>query len=195
MAKIRNLIIQFLILLFISCTISCKYKNNAKIKQFVGDSLISTKLYFTILTTKKTSQLLENQNNLYIKNFSKFKSTTISTSTDLNIKLIKANTPNEKDLKINLYTYLKDKKVDSIQFYRNLSGGKFGHFNTLSYFNSKKNKFWQIQYFPTNPLRGNTPGIISYTEKSITQEGLITTDSIHYLDESLQAVLDENNLY
>lgn len=53
----------------------------------------------------------------------------------------------------------------------------------------------QIKYFPLNPLRGNSIGIVSYTESSINVDGTIKSDSLHYLDESLDVEMEKYNLY
>lgn len=78
---------------------------------------------------------------------------------------------------------------------RNISGDEFAKYNCLSYFNTKTKKIWQIKYFPLNPLRGNATGIVSYTISSIKSAGIIETDSIYYLDESLDTAMDKYHLY
>jgi hypothetical protein len=197
---IKNIFIVFSMIIFSFC---CKQNNkhlvdeskHGYINHFVGDFTLSKRNYFKTLTTGNTAQLLEKQNSLYLKNFFQYQSEKISSLNAVNIKLIKENSSNKKDIKINLYTYLGNKKIDSIQFYRNISGDGFGYFNSLSYVDTKTKKIWQIRYFPINPLRGNTVGIVSYTEKSITDEGNIKTDSIHYLDESLDVEMVNYHLY
>lgn len=110
------------------------------------------------------------------------------------LKLIKEEQlRNENNLKINLFTFKDGKKIDSIEFYRNISNIGRGLYNCLSYFDKKTNKIWQIKYFYFN--EGNSVDIISYKEISISSDGTIQSDLLHYLDESLDVEMEKLNLY
>ena len=197
----KKTVFTFFALLVIFFGICCKQSKNTlphgnQISNiFFGDSELAKKYYFKTLVAGNEVFLLKKQNEKYQKVYFNFKDYSYSLSKDITIKLIKEVLPNKKNVKINLYTYRGKDKIDSVQFYRNISGEGFGKYNCLSYFDKKTNKIWQIQYFPSNPLRDDSSGIISYSENNITFDGRIKSDSLHYLDESLDAEMEKYNLY
>ena len=201
MITTRNTIFSLFIFisLFYSFCDECEKNHitekNQNENAYWGDFTLSHTYYWKKLVKGKTYQILKKQNSLYQNTYTKIQPQKISLSKNLIIKLTRVKTTNQSDIKINLYTYIGNKKIDSIQFYRSVSGNEFGHFNSLSYFNPNTHKIWQIQYFPINPVTGNSVGIVSYTEKNIRSDGKIKTDSLHYLDESLDVEMDKYHLY
>jgi len=175
-------------------TVSNSTINNS----FLGDSTLSQPDYFTSISQNNGTKKLENQNILYKKYYSDSKNNEVSifNSRGLNIKIVKEKFLDKGNMKINLYTFFNGKKIDSIQFYRDFEGNGFGSYNCLSYYDKKADKIWQLQYFPVTPNpSGDSPGIISFTRKSINSEGMIKVDSTYYLDEYLEAEMDKYNLY
>lgn len=162
---------------------------------FWGDSTLAKENYFKTVASEHGSSILKKQNNLYLKKYSDYNSTD-SKSTNLNaisVQLLKQSSSSSKEFKVNFFTYDNGKKIDSLDFYRNISGDGFGEYNCLSYFDQKNNRLWQIKYFPS---KGKDPSyIISYSKSSITSDGKIEQDSLYYLDESLEEEMDKYNLY
>ncbi|MCS4302308.1 MULTISPECIES: hypothetical protein [unclassified Chryseobacterium] len=192
------------LLLMILVSVCCKKtvdnlsKNAGHNKNyFSGDSILASPNYFNSLKNKKGDMVLQQQNEEYLKKYtlSENNESYFPLKDNVSIKLVKEKQIDRSIIKVNLFTYVNNKKTDSIQFYRNISGEGFGNYNCLSYFNAKTNKIWQIKYFPLNPLRGNSAGIVSYTESSISPDGTIKSDSLHYLDESLDVEMEKYNLY
>lgn len=199
--KKHTILIFSPILIFI-LGICCKQSKNSlsinenKIENhFFGDSILSKNNYFETLVKGNDKSFLKKQNEKYLTIYSHFKNDSSFISEDISIKLIKEELHDENNIKVNLFTYKGKEKVDSIQFYRNISGEGFGTYNCLSYYNKQTNKIWQIKYFPLNPLRANLVGIVSYTESSFTSDGKFKLDSLHYLDESLDLEMEKYNLY
>ncbi|UCA59708.1 hypothetical protein KB553_22330 [Chryseobacterium rhizoplanae] len=204
MITIKKIYSYFALLLVILISICCKQAVDTSSKNtlynknyFVGDSILSNANYFSSLKNGKGYLVLKKQNEEYLKKYSLTESNEfdLHLKNNLSIKFIKEKQKDKNLIKVNLFTYINNKKTDSIQFYRNISGDGFGNYNCLSYFNKKTNKIWQIKYFPLNPLRGNSVGIVSYTESSISVDGTIKSDSLHYLDESLDVEMENYNLY
>lgn len=165
---------------------------------FVGDSIMKKQNFFINIASKKGTSILKNINKKYLKNFSKFYKSNLKLSKfeNITIKVVKQSSSNLNEIKVNFFTYKNDKKVDSIQFYRNIEGDGYGTYNCLSYYDSKKNKIWQLEYFPVTPNpKGDSPGIISFSKMSINSEGKIKSDSLFYLDEYLEVERGNYGLY
>ncbi|WP_336959506.1 hypothetical protein [Chryseobacterium contaminans] len=204
MITLKKTYSSFALFLIILISICCKQAVDTSSKNalhnknyFVGDSILAKANYFNFLKNRKGDLVLKNQNEEYLKQYSLSENDElyITLKDNVSIKLVNEKQTDRSIVKVNLFTYVNNKKTDSIQFYRNISGDGFGNYNCLSYFNKKTNKIWQIKYFPLNPLRGNSIGIVSYTESSINVDGTIKSDSLHYLDESLDVEMEKYNLY
>lgn len=157
---------------------------------FLGDSKISRghEKYFKNLVRTKGYIILKNQNNQYKNAYAKFDKSELinSNSKHLKFKLIKQYI--DKDYRIVLYTYLNGKKKDSCEFYRNSNNNELQNYTCMSYLDLKENKIWQIKYFSQGE-------IILYGSDEINIDGSIKTDSIYFLDESLDALMQSYNLY
>lgn len=194
-----------LLILMISLSFCCKQKKElfeTKTSKniYTGDSTLSNKNYFNTLVSlgdEKINLALQKQNEKYLKEYKKINPGELQSISKENYttKLVNEAQHDKNNIKVNLYTIIGNKKIDSISFYRNISGNNFGKYICLSYFNPKMNKLWQIKYFPLNPIRGNSASMISYTVKSINETGIIKTDIIHFLDESLEVEMEKNELY
>ncbi|SDI15737.1 hypothetical protein [Chryseobacterium jejuense] len=204
MKNIKKVYSYSALMLTILVSICCKQAVDTSSKNiahnrnhFVGDSILANANYFNSLKNGKGYLVLKKQNEEYLKQYSLAENNehSLPLENNISIKLIKERQTDRNIIKVNLFTYVNNKKADSIQFYRNISGDGFGNYSCLSYFNAKTNKIWQIKYFPLNPLRGNSVGIVSYTESSISTDGTIKSDSLHYLDESLDVEMEKYNLY
>lgn len=190
------------LLLTVLTSICCKQIKDNSIKNapqsknyFVGDSILASANYFNSLKNGKGYPELKKQNEEYLKKYSLTENNELFLSLEkgVSIKLIKEKQKDKNVVKVNLFTFINKKKTDSIQFYRNIPQSEMGLYNCMSYFNTKTGKIWQIKYFHSN--NDKNVNIISYTEKSISSDGSIKSNSIHYLDESLDVKLDELNLY
>lgn len=106
---------------------------------------------------------------------------------------IKKQSVHEDKTKINLYTFSGNKKIDSIPFYRNIADSGRGEYNCLTYFDQKTNEIWQIRYFYLNGSK--SADIVLYEKSSILHDGKIQSDSLIYLDESLDAEMEKLHLY
>lgn len=165
---------------------------------FLGDSTLETKNYFENLTDSTGYVLLKKQNQLYVKNYLDFLNDDISQiSSDKNIKLKfeKQFFKNKNEYRIVLYSFLNDKKVDSLEFYRNVTDLEYepSNYTNLSYLNFKNGKIWQIKYFST-PVDKSVAYIL-YERKKILESGKLETDSLYYLDESLDVEMGKNKLH
>ena len=89
---------------------------------FVGDSIMKKQNFFINIASKKGTSILKNINKKYLKNFSKFYKSNLKLSKfeNITIKVVKQSSSNLNEIKVNFFTYKNDKKVDSIQFYRNI---------------------------------------------------------------------------
>lgn len=198
MSKIRLNYCSLLLLAAFSlqCTQNKRSIVTNKNSNYSGDRIISfgDQKYFKSLTGGKGYGILKKQNNTYFKHFIKFKNYKIeSQKNDVSVTLITEQPLNSENVKVNLITYIKNRKADSIQFYRKMAGETYGRYNCLSYFDREKNKIWQIKYFPSATNR--PADIVSYSSSNISSSGIIKTDSVYYLDESLDAVMQKYNLY
>jgi len=176
------------LLIFItSLILFCLPKTN---NVFLGDSKISLghEKYFKNLVRTKGYIILKDQNNKYKNAYAKFDKSELinSNSKNLKFKLIKKYL--NKDYRIVLYTYLNGKKRDSTEFYRNSNDHKLQNYTCMSYLDLKENKIWKIEYFSQGE-------IIFYGSDKINIDGSIETDSIYFLDESLDALMQNYNLY
>jgi len=191
--KYSLLTVILLTIFNICCT---KKKNTVFSNQqnsYLGDSTLSEKNYFKTLVHGDTYSILNKKNEKYKKFYSTYDENRISLPNDISIKIIDEKLCSKDNLKINLYTFNKNKKIDSIRFYRNISGKNYEKYNCLSFFDKKNNKIWQINYFPSDFEK--SVNIISYLEMSIKPDGTIKKDSLRYLDESLEVIMQDNNLY
>ncbi|QXU49164.1 hypothetical protein KYG33_20815 [Chryseobacterium sp. D764] len=202
MTTIKKVYSYFALLLTILISICCKQAVDTSSKNiahnenyFIGDSILASANYFNSLKNGKGYLVLKKQNEEYLKKYSLTKNNELylPLENNISIKLIKEKLEGKNTIKVNLFTFINNKKTDSIQFYRNIPQSELGMYNCLSYFNSKTGKIWQIKYFHSDNNKGLN--IISYTERNISSDGSIKSDSIQYLDESLDLKLDELNLY
>ncbi|WP_394773622.1 hypothetical protein [Flavobacterium sp.] len=101
----------------------------------------------------------------------------------------------EKKYRIVLYTLIENEKKDSIEFYRNVDDLKYepSNYTCLSYLDLKVKNIWQLKYF-SSPV-DKSVGYIIYEKKKIMENGKIETDSLFYLDESLDVEMEKNKLY
>lgn len=193
--------VSFLIILF--CGLNCKKYESFTSKKinltFFGDQNIADKNYFATISNDSNYTKLKKQNALYEKNFLNFKSFKIfpAKRISLDFKFEKQFSSNTKKYRIVLYTYYENKKIDSTEFYRNteVNDKSIGSntYTSMSYLNLKDEKIWQIRYFHSTDT--NSPAIISYEKSSIQQNGKIKSDSLFYLDESLDVKMERYNLY
>lgn len=165
---------------------------------FLGDSTLETKNYFQSLTDSTGYALLKKQNELYLKKYLDFLNDNIlQIGSDRNIKLKfeKQLFKNKNEYRIVLYSFLNDKKIDSLEFYRNAAHLEYepSNYTNLSYLNLKNGKIWQIKYF-SSPV-DKSVGYIFYGRKKILENGKVETDSLYYLDESLDVEMEKNKLY
>lgn len=193
--KLRYLLstIILLIIFNICCTKNKNSSHPSHQNTYWGDVTLSEKNYYNDLVNSDIYSILKKQNNEYRKSYTKFNEDEINLNNSTSIKIIREELSDTNQLKINLYTFNKNKKTDSIRFYRNISGNGYGEYNCLSFFDKKNNKIWQINYFPSE--FDKSVNIISYLESSIKPDGTIKTDSLYYLDESQEIIMQENNLY
>jgi len=92
--------------------------------------------------------VLKKLNEKYLERYSELESNEfyMSYKNSISIKFLKEKQKDKNNVKIIFFTYVKNKKVDSIQFYRNFSGDGFGKYNCLSFLDFKNNKIWQLKY-------------------------------------------------
>lgn len=172
------------------------YKSDKEV--FLGDSVLAIKNYFENLNNNTGYVILKKQNELYLKNYSNFLNNDIpqiSSSTNIKLKFEKQLFKSKNEYRIVLYTFLNDKKIDSVEFYRNVTALEYepSSYTNLSYLNLKNGKIWQIKYF-SSPV-DKSIGYIFYGRKEILQSGKVETDSLYYLDESLDVEMEKNKLY
>ncbi|TDO94968.1 hypothetical protein [Flavobacterium sp. 245] len=186
MKKILGLFIFLATLLVISFAFTKNQKENQISTYFLGDKLLAKKGYFDNLTEDKGFPIIKKQNDLYEKNYSEFNDIVHDSNSNLKFKLQKVI--NEKKYRIILYTILNNKKKDSIDFYENIANirGKDDYY-CLSYLDLKKNEIWQIKVFSSKANKNLS--FISFAKKKVTKSGNIKTDSLYYLDESLELEL------
>lgn len=174
-------------------------KSDLKLQEnlFLGDSTLGSKRYFDDLTDDKGYLMLKKQDNLYKKiylNFKNSKFPQIISAEGAKLKFEKQFI-NETKYRIVLYTFINDRKKDSIEFYRNVEDLKYepSHYTSMSYLDSKNKKIWQIKYFSSSVDK--SIGYVLYERSKIMENGKIITDSLYYLDESLDVEMEKNNLY
>lgn len=189
---------RFLSITTIFVALSCNNNQQKQITDipFLGDPSLSLKNYFKKLSTEEGEEILREKNGRYLNEYTNYKNVSLSLGKNISIKIIKEKSLDINKIKVNLYTFKEGEKIDSIGFYRNISGDEFGLYNCLSYLSKMENKIWQVKYFPTSPNpRSYSPGIISYVEMRIDSEGKIKSDSFLYLDEYLDAEMEKYSLY
>lgn len=179
---------------------SCKKNNGLSEKQnkdiFLGDSIIMENNYFQNLSEANGYSILSTQNKLYQKKYSNFKNSDISQLKDnIKFKFEKQFLNEKRKYRIVLYTFIHNTKKDSFEFYRNVNDLKYepSNYTSLSYLDLKHNKIWQIKYF-SSPI-DKSVGYILYAKNKILENGKIETDSLYYLDESLDVEMEKNKLY
>lgn len=173
-------------------------KTNFKFQEnvFSGDSTLGSKKYFDHLTDDKGYSILKKQNDLYQKEYLDFMNSKLPQIISNNTKLqFEKQFINETKYRIVLYTFFDNKKKDSIEFYRNVDDLKYepSHYTSLSYLDIKNKKIWQIKYF-SSPV-DKSIGYVLYERSKVMENGKIETDSIYYLDESLDVEMYKNKLY
>jgi len=107
----------------------------------------------------------------------------------LKFKLVKQSI-NKKEYRVVLYSLINNIKKDSIEFYRSKKNATANYnYTCLSYLGLKHNAVWQIKYF--------TPysEIISYKRIDIKVNGSLQSDTLYYLDESLDVEMSKYKLY
>jgi len=172
------------------------YKSDRNI--FSGDSILAIKNYFEHLTDDDKGYLiLKKQNESYQNHYANFINTDSLqfSSNNIQFKLEKQFLSNEKNYRIVLYTLIDNKKRDSIEFYRNVNDLRYepGSYTSLSYLDLKNKKIWQIKYFSSRVDK--SVGYILYAKNKVMENGKIETDSLYYLDESLDVEMEKENLY
>lgn len=172
------------------------YKSDRNI--FSGDSILAMKNYFEHLTDDDKGYLiLKKQNESYQNHYANFINTDSLqfSSNNIQFKLEKQFLSNEKNYRIVLYTLIDNKKRDSIEFYRNVNDLRYepGSYTSLSYLDLKNKKIWQIKYFSSRVDK--SVGYILYAKNKVMENGKIETDSLYYLDESLDVEMEKENLY
>jgi len=194
--KTKFLLAIFLVIILFSCK-----KNNRLIEKqnkdvFLGDSIIMENNYFQNLSEVNGYSILSMQNKLYQKKYSNFKNSDVSQLKDnINFKFEKQYVNKGDKYRIVLYTLIHNTKKDSFEFYRNVNDLKYepSNYTSLSYLDLKHSKIWQIKYF-SSPV-DKSVGYILYAKNKILENGKIETDSLYYLDESLDVEMEKNKLY
>ncbi|KIC03677.1 hypothetical protein OA88_02700 [Flavobacterium sp. JRM] len=197
----NKLLIVFTCFIVISCNRNkgntIKLDNNQSTILFFGDSILGTKNYFKNLTKEKGYTILKKQNDLYQKSYLNFENGDISqfNTENINFKFEKQFLNSEKKFRIVLYTFVDSKKKDSIEFYRNVDDLKYepSNYTCLSYLDLKNKKIWQMKYF-SSPV-DKSVGYILYKKNKVMENGKIETDSLYYLDESLDVEMEKYKLY
>lgn len=191
---LKNNLPIFIILLIILLSFYCKENKAFQLKKndvFFGDPKISLghEGYFKTIVKDNGYLILKKQAELYNKKYSNFDRSNFinSTSQKAKFKFIKQRL-NNKNYRIVLYTYLNNMKKDSIEFYRNYGSKDVKRYTCLSYLDLKTNKIWQIKFFYNDD-------IILYESNNIKTDGKIKSDSLYYLDESLDVEMGEYHLY
>jgi hypothetical protein len=199
---------RFLFTIFLTIVLfgfSCKKANNSFVKRnnftseqnndiFLGDSIIIKKKYFENLSKAKGYSILKTQNALYEKNYLNFEKNSIKTN-NIDFKFEKQLIKGGKKYRIVMYTFVANTKKDSIEFYRNVDDLKYepSNFTSLSYLDLRDKKIWQIKYF-SSPV-DKSVGYVLFERSKINENGKIESDSLYYLDESLDVEMEKNNLY
>ncbi len=168
-------------------------QNVSKTDVFLGDSSLGLgyEKYFKSIASSKESLILDKQNSLYQKKFANLNKSELLSSNfnKVKFKLVK-QILNKNEYRIFLYSILNNIKKDSIEFYRNKKNATPNYnYTCLSYLDLKHSAVWQIRYF--------TPGseIISYKRIDIKANGSLQSDTLYYLDESLDVKMSNYKLY
>lgn len=215
----KNVIVFFIIIVFCS---SCKEenKNTVSVKEtkdqtkkivvkqnlrrfyvsegniFLGDSILAVKNYFNDLTYNTGYLTLKKQNDVYIKNFLDFRNNEIpQIISNTKLKLEKQSIIDKTKYRIVLYSFINDKKIDSIEFYRNVSNleNEPSNYTCLSYLDLRNRKVWQIKYFSSSVDK--SVSYISFERNKIMENGKIEIDSLYYLDEQQDVQMGKYKLY
>lgn len=202
-AKItRDIISSCAIIVLILLGISCK-KNEVPEKitnltdYFFGDSTMAQSDYFKLIIGENGYNILKKQSDLYRQKYFDSEKDNLPNvkKGNLTIKLIKGNPLDKNNPRILLYTFVDNKKVDSLQFYRSSNNIRYSSdvYTCLSYFDEKTNKIWQARFFSYD--KDKQWDIASYKQSTILSDGKIKNDSLYYLDESLEVEMEKHNLY
>ena len=190
----------FFLIVLLSFGFTCEKESRFKFQEniFSGDSTLAKKTYFENLTKKnKGYSILKKQNESYQKNYLNFKNGIVPQlkKDNLKLKFEKQFLDNGKKYRIVLYTFINNKKKDSIEFYRNVDDlqNEPSNYTCLSYLDLKNKKIWQIKYF-SSPV-DKSVGYVSYEKNKVLENGKIETNSLYYLDESLDVEMEKNKLY
>lgn len=216
----KNILIVVFALLVISCkdsktqntnvSLSDEIIGNTKLKDssqgfyksekniFLGDSILAIKNYFDHLTDDNGYSILKKQNNFYFKNYSAFINSDmpqIGSNRNVQLKFEKQLITNKAKYRIVLYTFLNNKKTDSIEFYRNVDDLEYepSNYTCLSYLDLKDKRIWQIKYFSSSVDK--SVGYVLYEKSKVMENGKIKSDSLFYLDESLDVEMEKSKLY
>ncbi|WDF61612.1 hypothetical protein PQ462_09535 [Flavobacterium sp. KACC 22758] len=168
-------------------------QNVPKTDAFLGDSSLGLgyEKYFKSIASSKGNLILDKQNSLYQKKFTNLnKSDLLSSNLNkVKFKLVK-QILNKKEYRIVLYSLLNNIKRDSIEFYRSKKNATPNYnYTCLSYLDLKHNAVWQIKYFTPDSE------IISYKRIDIKVNGSLQSDTLFYLDESLDVEMSKYKLY
>ncbi|WP_264551510.1 hypothetical protein [Flavobacterium sp. N2038] len=216
----KNVIVFFIIIIFSSCkeenknTVSVK-ETKSKTKKvgvnqnlrrfyisgenvFLGDSTLAVKNYFNNLTDNTGYLTLKKQNDVYLNNYLDFRNNKIPqifSNGNAKLKLEKQSIIDKTKYRIVLYSFINDKKIDSIEFYRNVSHleNEPSNYTCLSYLDLKNRKVWQIKYFSSSVDK--SVNYILYERNKIMENGKIETDSLYYLDELQDVQMGKYKLY
>lgn len=182
--------------LFVQCTPNKNSAVDRRNNVFIGDPKLGggDLAYFSSITKPGGAQILHDQNTIYQNHFAKYQLERISLERSAcSVELVKALGSTQENMQVHLFTFVNNKKMDSVQFYSNISGDGYGAYNCLSYFDPKSAKIWQIKYFPSKANK--TADIISYSAHKIDVDGTIKLDSLYYLDEAWDAEMEKYQLY
>jgi hypothetical protein len=191
--KAQNSILSVLTVIIFG--ISCKYEKKIPPEHnqnYFGNENIAKMSYFKEITGKSGYDILKKQNDRYSAFYVNFKNTNDSKAGIFRFK--KQSLDDKKNYRIVLYTFVNNIKKDSLEFYRNSIDSDYepSDFTCVSYLDLKTNKVWQLKYFSSATDR--SVNFVSYQKSSIIN-GVIKSDSLYYLDESLDVEMDKRNLY
>lgn len=174
-------LVFLLILFFTSICFAQKQKSTPNINPTFGDSSLSHSDYLKNLSF----ETLQAQLKLYKKEFTDFNNKEWNNG-DVVYKLTYI-----KGSKIMLYTYVKNEKIDSIQFYKVESDVRYTNdeYSCISYIN--KNEIWKFRSFSS---KSKLLDVASFIKATIKSDGIIETDILYYLDESLEVEIYNNKL-
>ncbi len=183
-------------LLTASCKEYIKYNVENPSSSFLGNKRLEEPNFFDQVAKNHNS--LMTQCALYEENFRAFNDSNVLKLPGKNLhSKLQKQLLHSSDSRIVLFTYVNNTKVDSVEFYRNSEvyneTAGCNQYTCLSYLDLKKGEIWQAKYFHQSKF--DTPAIICYLKRTIRTDGKIRTDSLNYLDESLEAEMQQYKLY